>query len=82
MIEAGVVVRSALLVLDEALPVRSRALDEGLVSNLAESVTRFLPVSLDEFVSAAFIEGLSNTRLKELLREPWSAQVNTCEPIC
>jgi hypothetical protein len=82
MIEAGAVVRSALITLDEALPVSSRAFDDKLVSKLIKSITRYVPVSLDEFASTAFIGGLSNTMLKELLREQLSAQVSTCEPTC
>lgn len=72
MVEVGTIVRSVLTILDQSLAASSLALDDKLISNLIESLTRYVPGSLDEFASLAFIEGLSNAKLKQLLRDPLS----------
>ena len=66
--EAGTIARSALIMLDESLPGSSRAFNEKLVSNLAESLTKYVRLNLDELIPTSFVEGLSNTALKKCLR--------------
>ena len=66
--DAGTAVKSTLMMLDEALPVASRAFDDGVVSELAESIKRYLKPDLEELISAAFIEALSNDALKARLK--------------
>jgi tetratricopeptide (TPR) repeat protein len=67
--EAGTVVKSALMMLDEALPVGSRTFNDMVVSELAESVKRYLAANFEELIPIAFIEGLSNVQLKGCLQE-------------
>jgi len=81
MVEARTVVRSVLTMLDEALPGSSHSFDDGLISNLAKSITRYVPVGFDEFASIAFVEGLSNTTLKEVLRDHLSPHLSPANPI-
>jgi SIR2-like domain len=81
MVEARTVVRSVLTMLDEALPGSSHSFDDGLISNLAKSITRYVPVGFDEFASIAFVEGLSNTTLKEVLRDHLSPHLAPANPI-
>jgi len=55
--------------LDEALPVGSRTFNDMVVSELAESVKRYLAANFEELIPIAFIEGLSNVQLKGCLQE-------------
>jgi hypothetical protein len=67
--EAKSTVKSALIMLDESLPLNSRQFNERLVSSLAESVTKYVRPRLGEWISADFIDSLSNPPLKECLRD-------------
>ena len=66
--EASIVVKSALMMLDEGLPLGSRSFSDRVVSELAESITKFLTPNFQELVPSAFIEGLSNVQLKTCLQ--------------
>jgi SIR2-like domain len=66
--EAGAVVKSTLTMLDEALPVGSRSFNDGVVSELVESLKRHLIPNIESLIPIAFIKGLSSIELKTRLQ--------------